>query len=140
MLTITSLLFLQTESLRDKAAILALNDAISRIQSMVVLYDKLYRSSEFNELSVIEYLSPLIDEIVNNFPNYQIVQIEKQIDKFVLSTSLLFPIGIIINEILTNAMKYAFVNLEKGIIKVSALKKENNVYISIEDDGVGLPN
>lgn len=139
MLTITSLLFLQTESLRDKAAILALNDAISRIQSMVVLYDKLYRSSEFNELSVIEYLSPLIDEIVNNFPNYQIVQIEKQIDKFVLSTSLLFPIGIIINEILTNAMKYAFVNLEKGIIKVSALKKENNVYISIEDDGVGLP-
>ena len=88
---------------------------------------------------MIEYLSPLIDEIVNNFPNYQIVQIEKQIDKFVLSTSLLFPIGIIINEILTNAMKYAFVNLEKGIIKVSALKKENNVYISIEDDGVGLP-
>ena len=63
MLTITSLLFLQTESLRDKAAISALNDAISRIQSMVVLYDKLYRSSEFNELSVVEYLSPLIDEI-----------------------------------------------------------------------------
>jgi PAS domain S-box-containing protein len=139
MLTITSLLFLQTESLQDSAAISALNDAVSRIQSMVVLYDKLYRSSNFNELSVLEYLSPLVDEIVNNFPNYQIVKIEKVIEDFILPTATLFPIGIMINELLTNAMKYAFVGRDSGLLKVSAYKAENRIYFSIEDDGVGMP-
>ncbi len=138
MLTITSLLFLQTESLRDPAAISALNDAISRIQSMVVLYDKLYRSSEFNELSVLEYLSPLVDEIVNNFHNYQIVKIEKNIEDFVLPTATLFPIGIMINELLTNAMKYAFVGRSSGVLTVSASKKENQGFFSIQDDGIGM--
>ena len=52
MLTIISLLFLQKESLSDSAAITALDDASSRIQSMLVLYDKLYRSTDFKELSI----------------------------------------------------------------------------------------
>ncbi len=138
MLTITSLLFLQTESLQDQAAISALNDAVSRIQSMVVLYDKLYRSSNFNELSVLEYLSPLVDEIVNNFPNYQMVKIEKNIEDFILPTATLFPIGIMINELLTNAMKYAFVGRENGLLKVSATKREDRIYFSIQDDGIGM--
>ncbi len=138
MLTITSLLFLQTESLQDSAAISALNDAVSRIQSMVVLYDKLYRSSNFNELSVLEYLSPLVDEIVINFPNYQIVTIEKVIEDFVLPTAILFPIGIMINELLTNAMKYAFVGRDSGLLRVSASKKENRIYFSIQDNGIGM--
>lgn len=138
MLTITSLLFLQTESLKDPAAISALNDAISRIQSMVLLYDKLYRSSDFNELSVLDYLSPLVDEIINNFPNYHIVTIEKVIENFLLPTSMLFPIGIMINEILTNAMKYAFVGRNKGLLTVSAAKVENRISFSIKDDGVGI--
>ena len=138
MLTITSLLFLQTESLKDPAAISALNDAISRIQSMVLLYDKLYRSSDFNELSVLDYLSPLVDEIINNFPNYHIVTIEKVIENFLLPTSMLFPIGIMINELLTNAMKYAFVGRNKGLLTVSAAKVENRISFSIKDDGVGI--
>ena len=138
MLTITSLLFLQTESLKDPAAISALNDAISRIQSMVLLYDKLYRSSNFNELSVLDYLSPLVDEIINNFPNYHIVTIEKAIENFLLPTSMLFPIGIMINELLTNAMKYAFVGRQNGLLIVSATKVENRISFSIKDDGVGI--
>ncbi|MBP7280350.1 MAG: PAS domain S-box protein [Leptospiraceae bacterium] len=138
MLTITSLLFLQSETLTDPAAIAALNDASSRIQSMVVLYDKLYRSTDFKELSVREYISPLIEEIINNFPNHKIVTIKKSIDDFILPTSTLFPIGIMINEILTNAMKYAFVGRDQGTLTIHIQKVTDSILFCIHDDGVGF--
>lgn len=140
MLTITSLLYLQTESLQDQAAIAALNDAVSRIQSMVLLYDKIYMSSNYNELSLFDYLVPLIDEIVNNFPTYHIVKVEKMIEDIILPTSTLFSIGIILNELITNAMKYAYLGKESGILKVSAYQKNDQIIFKVEDDGVGISN
>lgn len=139
MLTIISLLFLQKESLSDSAAITALDDASSRIQSMLVLYDKLYRSTDFKELSIPTYLPSLIDEIISNFPNHKIIKIEKNIDDFILPSSILFPIGIMVNEILTNAMKYAFVDRTSGLLSITATKKEDVILFSIQDNGVGMP-
>jgi two-component sensor histidine kinase len=84
--TIKSLLFLQADSLENPSAVAALNDAESRVESMMVLYDKLYRSDGFRELSVNEYLPSLIDEILSNFPNKMIVKVEKHIDDFILDS------------------------------------------------------
>ena len=116
-----------------------LDDASSRIQSMLVLYDKLYRSTDFKELSIPTYLPSLIDEIISNFPNHKIIKIEKNIDDFILPSSILFPIGIMVNEILTNAMKYAFVDRTSGLLSITATKKEDVIVFSIQDNGVGMP-
>ncbi|HNC01595.1 MAG TPA: PAS domain S-box protein, partial [Leptospiraceae bacterium] len=138
MLTITSLLYLQTDSLQDKVAIEVLNDAISRIQSMVLLYDKLYMSSNYQDLSLFEYLIPLIDEIVYNFPNYRIVKVNKNIENLILPSSTLFSVGIILNELITNAMKYAFIGRESGLLTVSAYQEKDQIIFKVEDDGVGI--
>ena len=137
--TINSLLIIQTDLVEDPAAVNALNDASARVQSMMVLYDKLYHSADFNEISVIEYLPSLIDEIVLNFPNSKTVKIEKSIDDIVLSTKILQPLGIIINELLTNIMKYAFIGRNDGLITVSASLKGNTFSLKIQDNGVGIP-
>lgn len=140
MITIKGLLFLQADSLKDQSAIAALNDAQNRVDSMMILYDKLYRSEGFREISVKEYLPELIDEILSNFSNRDIVKVEKNIDDFKLDAEVLFPIGIITNELLTNMMKYAFENRTSGIIKVSASKSNNLANIVIEDNGIGFPD
>lgn len=49
---------------------------------MSLLYDKLYRSADFNEASVKEYLSSLVDDILGNFPNSWKVHIEKRFQDF----------------------------------------------------------
>ncbi|PKL16077.1 MAG: hypothetical protein CVV49_18075 [Spirochaetae bacterium HGW-Spirochaetae-5] len=121
--TINGLLSLQAESLTDPAAVDALKDAESRVQSMMVLYDKLYRSDNFNEVSISEYLPGLIAEITENFPNKKSVQIESSIDDFILGVQTLLPIGIIVNELITNTMKYAFAGRDGGSIKISAILK-----------------
>lgn len=75
-----SLLSLQSHALKNPEAVAALLEARNRMRSMSVLYDKLYRSENLREMSIQEYLTPLIDEIVGVFPNRGMVKIEKRID------------------------------------------------------------
>ncbi len=139
MSTISGILFLQSDSMKDESAIAALNDAQSRVHSMMVLYDKLYRSDSFIEMSITDYLPPLIDEIICSFPEITKIKIEKNIEPFIIDSTLLFPLGIIVNELITNIMKYAFIGRDSGIITISASTKNNNAVIVIEDNGTGLP-
>lgn len=139
MSTIMSMLSLQSNKIKNPAAIAALKDAEGRVRSMMVLYDKLYRSDNFQEVSIKEYLSSLINDIVSNFPNSASVKIEKNMDDFKISAKILFSFGIIINELLTNIMKYAFTGRADGLIIVSASMKDNRATVSIQDNGNGMP-
>lgn len=136
--TISSLLSLQANALKDPAAVSALEDAQSRLQSMMVLYEKLYQGEEFSDMSVADYLPDLIDEIVGTFPNAKTVTVNKQIGNFSLDIKKMQPLGIIINELLTNIMKHAFDGMEGGIVSVNASEKEGQVVISIADNGKGI--
>lgn len=138
--TISSLLSLQSSAMSEPAAISALADAGNRIRSMSMLYDKLYRSVDYSGLSVKDYLSTLADEIVANFPNSQTVTVEKHLDDFVLDAQRLQPLGIIVNELITNIMKHAFKGRTSGVIAISATQTGNRDIVSIQDDGVGIPD
>ena len=137
--TIKGLLFIQAETLKDPAAITALKDTESRVQSMMLIYDKLYASMDFRKISIKEYLFSLVDEIVQNFPNSRYVKIEKDIADFVIDSKKLQSVGLIINELLTNIMKYAFTVGKEGVIKVSVFLKGSTVSIIIQDNGKGIP-
>lgn len=137
--TIVGLLGLQAAMLEDPVAIEALKDTESRVSSMMVLYDKLYRSVDYTELSIKEYLPSLIEEILANFPNRRMVKVEGKIEDFVVAGKKLQSIGIIITELLTNIMKYAFVDRESGSISVSASLNDAVATIMVKDDGRGIP-
>lgn len=137
--TVAGILSLQIDTLKEPSAIAALNDAQSRVASMMILYDKLYRSDNFKELSFKEYITPLVDEIINNFPNAGIVTTEKNIDDLIINSKKMSSIGIIINEVLTNIMKYAFKGRDGGVITVTAAKNDDRAIIAIQDNGIGIP-
>lgn len=137
--TVMSLLSLQAQSMKDPRSVAALNDARGRMQSMSLLYEKLYRSDTFRELSIKGYLIPLVHEIVGNFPNRGAVTIETDVDDFILDARQLSTLGIMLNELVTNAMKHAFMGRESGVIRVAATLAESRATVSVQDDGVGLP-
>jgi len=137
--TVKGLLFLQIAFLKDPQAISALQDTIRRVDSMAVIYDKLYLSHNFDDISVQTYLPSLIDEIISNFPGNESVKVEKKIDDFILEVKKLQPLGIIINELLTNIMKYAFTGRDNNLISVSATLTGKKVSIIISDNGNGIP-
>jgi two-component sensor histidine kinase/CheY-like chemotaxis protein len=139
MSAIAGLMSLQASALNDTAAVAALEDARSRVLSMMVLYDKLYCTDNFDNLSFGEYLSSLVDEIIENFPNKEIVKVEKNIVDFPLDAKRTSNLGLIINELITNIMKYAFTGRQSGIITLSAAAVDNRIKISIQDNGIGIP-
>jgi two-component sensor histidine kinase len=122
----------------DPGAAAAMNDAIRRMQSMMVPYDKLYRSEGFRELSAKGYLVPRVHEIVGNCPNWEMVTIETHVDEFILDAEILSPPGIVINELITNMMKHAFAGRDKGVISLSASLREHHATIIVQDNGIGL--
>ncbi len=133
--TIAGLLYLQSEAMKAPEAAAALKDARSRVVSAMILYDKLYRSDNFQKISIKDYLTPLVNEIFESYPNKSVVKLETHIDNFTLDAKKLFPLGIILNELLTNAMKYAFIGLEEGLIRISAGSSNDLASITIENNG-----
>jgi PAS domain S-box-containing protein len=138
--TMTSLLFLQSNTLTDPVARQALSDAGSRIQSMQVLYDTLHRSSNIQEVSVREYLKTLVDEVISVFPSSERVKTVVDLEECLLKTRTMASVGLIVNELITNAMKHAFADGKPGSLEVLArCRDDNGVRITVQDDGSGLP-
>jgi PAS domain S-box-containing protein len=135
-----SLLSIKEDSISDPVAIAALEDSRSRLRSLMVMYDKLYRSSDVNKISAREYLSTLVDEIIANYPSGNVFNVNKDIDDFELGTKHSQALGIIINELLTNIMKYAFADSEGAIIHVSVKHQDLRVKVVVADNGCGLPD
>jgi len=117
----------------------ALKDASGRVQSFCNLYDKLYRSESFTEVSTKEYLETLANQILSNLKISCQVELKKDIEDFQISAKISFSLGIIMNEILTNIMKYAFGNMDSGTITISAAKEKDNAVITVQDNGIGIP-
>ncbi len=138
MATIISLLKLHSREIASESARAALQDAIGRIRLMKVLYDKLYRSDNFQEIESQSYFIPLIKEIIAVFPKSENVEIVNKVQNFTINAKLVLPLGIIINELIANIMKYAFQDDTNNQIIVQATKEQDLAKLVIQDNGVGL--
>ena len=140
MASMEGLLRLQIDNTDNPEVKTGLKEAVSRLGSMRILYEKLYQSGDFMETETGPYLSRLIDEIISVFPEGDEVVIEKNIDNFAVPTDKIFVLGIIMNELLTNCMKYAFNDkTDDKRIFISAVKSGKCVSIKIHDNGPGYP-
>ncbi len=139
MSTILNLLTLQLDMQDNPQTKGVLFDAAGRVQSMMVLYNKLYRSDSENMLSLKEYFTALVWEIISLFPGKESLKLKLDIDDFMLSTKILSPLGIIINELITNSMKYAFSGMNECEIELKVFRKDKSVQIVFRDNGKGLP-
>jgi len=116
----------------------ALQDAISRIQSMRVLYDNLLIGRDYHEVNLLNYAESLIDSIASVFREGGKITIEKKIADFTLPAKKAISVGIIINELLTNAFKYAFKGRENGLVSINLEKKGNTATLTVHDNGIGI--
>ncbi len=137
--TVRSLLTLQARSLTDPGAKAALKDAGTRVQSMSLLYEKLYRSENVQTHSTEKYFSSLVKDIIHVFPNREQVTIETNIEDFMLNVKILSTLGIIVTELITNAMKYGFPENRKGRISVRLLRQDKKISFVLTNNGIGLP-
>ena len=137
--SIGSLIKIQAGATNNDEAKNILLDTVSRIESMRFIYDKLLLTDDYKEASVKYYLEDLIMAILSLFPERGKISVNVFIDDFKMNVKPLFPLGIMVNELITNSMKYAFVGKDTGNIDINLTKKDNDVLLSVKDDGNGLP-
>ncbi|MBM9591001.1 PAS domain-containing protein [Leptospira sp. 201903075] len=137
--TVYGILNLQADAQSDVNMKGILVDASCRVQSMMTLYDKLYRSRNSVEIDVSEYLPDLIGEIIGIFPEGKLVSKSIQLEKISLTAGMISTLGIILNELVTNSMKYAFKIFSKGEITLQIKKIDNQITCIYGDNGIGIP-
>ncbi|HOP31188.1 MAG TPA: PAS domain S-box protein [Spirochaetota bacterium] len=137
--TVYGLLYLQADAQDDPVCSSILIDAASRVQSMTLLYDKLYRSDSHQEVNVSHYLGQLVKEIVSIFDSSVPVRYQVDVEDFVLGTQTLSTLGIIVTELITNTMKYAFSGRSEGSLELQLAREGNEVTLHYSDNGIGLP-
>ena len=139
--TVSSLLDLQAESITEPKSIEAFRSSQSRIKSMALIHERLYKSENLSEIKAGEYIKNLVEYLEGTYqsPSREI-EISTEIKDHSLDLDVAIPCGLIINELVSNSMKYAFPQNHKGKIKVS-LQTDNdeNLVLTIKDDGVGMP-
>jgi PAS domain S-box-containing protein len=138
---VTSLLNLQMEGVEDPAVRGLFQETRSRIKSMALIHEQLYRSANLNQIDFKHYLHRLTDHLRHShgFPDRRI-KLEIQAEETFLNITAAVPCGLLINELVSNAFIHGFPGNREGRIRVILKQKSPKTYfLAVEDDGVGLP-
>lgn len=146
--TISSMLMLQGEVLKDDLAQKAILESQSRVRSIALVHQKLYQTEGLEKVELGGFLNDLVGQITSLF-HHEANQVNIQL--LVPPTNVLIdkaiPLGLILNELLTNSLKYAFPENTLGeiLIEVTApdsTQQQNptsrKVQLRYRDSGQGF--
>jgi PAS domain S-box-containing protein len=123
-----------------------LGDMQSRIRSMALLHETLYRSGTFASIDLADYLKQLASQTFRaHVMGDATVRLHLDLAALAVDMDLATPCGLLVNELLTNSLKHAFAQGQSGVILVQLLPvatvdvETSHWVVRVRDDGVGLP-
>lgn len=135
---ISSLLHMQVDLDETGVVNQPLLDSISRVRSMALIHELVYRQEAFSELRFDEFLYQFTAIVNDSFSGaVSSVQTRLNTEEIQLHIDKAIPLSLIANELLTNAYKHAFVGRPEGIVSVE-LYRDDGIHLVIEDNGVGF--
>lgn len=137
---ISSILNLQSSYVSDENTLNILRESQNRIKSMAFIHESLYQNKDFAQIKFSEYVVNLSNNLVHSYGlNNKLIDLKLEIDEVFLNLDDSIPCGLIINELVSNALKYAFSEKEQGEIEIKVKNKGETLYLSVADNGKGLP-
>ncbi|SFM57942.1 CHASE4 domain-containing protein [Methanolobus profundi] len=137
---ISSLLRLQSRKFTDKETVEAFRKSQNRAKSMAIAHEKMYQSSDLENIELENYVETLTRYLLNNYGcDPENIKIDLKIKNLTQGIDTAIPLGLIITEIVSNALKHAFKD-HKGNITIEISPQDNGYYLLvIRDNGVGFP-
>jgi two-component sensor histidine kinase len=122
----------------ENDALKAVENSRHRIYAMSLIHQKLYQSDDIKVVNMKTYLTDFIVYLEESFGAPENVKIRLNAEEIMLSAGQAIPIGLIVNEAVTNAFKYAFPDQKNGEIRVILKKLDDEIYLSVADNGIGF--
>lgn len=136
---VSSLLRLQSESIKDESAIGYLKMSEQRVKSMALIHQQLYRTKDLSRIDFREYLEDLCNYLFFAYDiSFSRIELKIEVDNIYFGIDTALPCGLIVNELVTNSIKHAFPDYSVGTLMLSLKKEISGRYIlRIKDDGKG---
>ena len=122
---VSSLLQLQAQGSKAEVAVTALDNAVQRVNSMIVLHQQLYAKDNLLGVDLKIYINDLINEILGSY-SIKNININANVTSTILDIDTATSIGLLVNELATNSIKYAWDSSSK--------EKNITLEISIKND------
>ncbi|RYE30102.1 MAG: hypothetical protein EOP23_19945 [Hyphomicrobiales bacterium] len=139
---VSALLNVQSRQTGEPAVKAALGQAQSRIQAIAAGQRRLRLDIETDEIDARPYMEDLLAEI-GKAAEGRPIRIELDMEAIRLPGRDAVSFVVIVNELVTNAIKHAFPDGMAGQIVIrfapTEFESEPALALSIEDDGVGMP-
>ena len=138
---ISSILKMQQRQINDPVLKSVLEESQSRIRSMALIHENLYRHENLANIMFSNYVKSLAGNLARSYAGPGVkVTFNYDIDDIYLPIDIGIPCGLIINELISNAFKYAFANINEGIIRIKLKKLQKQSFrLEVSDNGIGLP-
>ncbi|MGE5303278.1 MAG: PAS domain S-box protein [Alphaproteobacteria bacterium] len=137
---ISSLLYLQSNTLADATARQALKESQDRVHSMALVHERLYRSSTLGAIDFGEHLRQLAGSVARSYgPASDRVRLAMELESHAVDLDLAIPVSLIFNEVLANAFKHAFPGERAGTVRVDFFADgSETLTLRVYDDGIGF--
>lgn len=140
---IVGLLDLQQSSVKNEEVSVVLNDAGSRVKSVALIHQNLYRGdTDMVTVGFQKYVEELVDNLLYSYNMLQKVDVSFDIDELEIPFDKGVIFGLLITELVTNVLKHAFPGNSKGKLSIAIKHNENRqqVLVNVKDNGIGLPD
>lgn len=135
---VSSLMNLQSEKSHDDYHKQLFMECRNRLDSIASVHELIYKAKTYSHINFKEYLNEIIQHISGSYQSFNHIKIIKGITDVHVDISSAIPLALIVNELITNAYKHAFKNKKDGIIEVSLLENNKQVFLTIKDNGDGF--
>jgi two-component sensor histidine kinase len=139
---VISLLSLENNRTNNKELNKVLGNSMSRLYSMAMIHEKLYKSANLSHISVKEYIKGIIASLVDNYNSAE-TDIKYELDipaDLILDMDKMIPLGLILNELTMNSIKHAFPAKKEWKITISIDLDKTSCYLHYSDNGAGFNN
>ncbi len=138
---ISSLLNLQSASIKDPVVNQLFRECQVRITSIALLHETLHRSSDLSHIKMGDYIRTLTGHLFRSYGvDPSLITLDLNVDdvEFDIDTGL--TCGLIIDELVSNCLKHAFVDHKGGMVHIDLLDHVDGTFtLCVSDDGIGIP-
>ncbi len=137
---ISSLLSLQSSTIKNPEMRDIFMESQNRVKSMSMIHEQLYQTDDIAKIDFKIYVNGLIKSLFQIY-SFGLKRIEwnVNIEDVKLDIETAIPCGLIINELVSNSLKHAFNEAHDGKITVNMRKNKNLITMEVSDNGIGLP-
>ncbi len=136
---ISSLLNLQRHRVDDEETLKALSESINRIQSISLIHQKFYQSTNLAKVDFKNYLTDLVESQKRLYADpHRPVRTAVIGKTHFLGLDTAVPLGLIIAELITNSFKHAF-HVQLNPELTIRIETDDYLTLTVKDNGMGLP-